>query len=408
MKGFKTMDDVNLRHKTVLLRVDLNSAVVDGKVELSDRLIEHAKTIKEVVKKKARVVVIAHQGRKGESDFTSLKEHAKLLNKFVKIKFVDDIIGKKAVDAIKSLKDGEAILLENVRFLNEEMQPGKNNKLVKTLSQYFDYYINDAFSVSHRDQASITGFPRVIPGLIGRVMEKEINGAEKIRFGKVLFVLGGVKPEEHIDLLNSRKDAEVLTCGLFGQACAIASGYNLGKQNAVLKKKKINLKDLKKLIGKIDLHVPTDFAVDSHGKREEIDLEDFPSKHEIFDIGERTVSRYARKIKKARTVLMKGPAGRYEDKKFMEGTKDLLNAMIESKGYTIVAGGNTLSAMKHLNISKDKVKHVSLSGGAFIEHIAGKKLPGLEALKKSFLRKKPRKEKGISQRSAKKRKEAQN
>ncbi len=393
MKHFRTLDDVKLRHKTVLLRVDLNSAIVDGKVELSDRLIEHAKTIKEVIKKKARVVVLAHQGRKGDGDFTSLREHAKLLNKFVKIKFVDDIIGKKAVEAIKSLKDGDAILLENVRFLKEEMQPGKNNRLVKTLSQYFDYYINDAFSVSHRDQASITGFPRVIPGLIGRVMEKEINGAEKIRFGKVLFVLGGVKPEEHIDLLNGRKDAEVLTCGLFGQACAIASGYNLGRQNDVLKKKKINAgKELRKLIGKIDLHVPTDFAVDNHGKREEIDLEDFPSKHEIFDIGERTVARYTRKIKKARTVLMKGPAGRYEDKKFMEGTKDLLNAMVESNGYTIIAGGNTLSAMKHLNISKDKVKHVSLSGGAFIEYIAGKKLPGLEALKKSFLRKKPRKE----------------
>ncbi len=373
----------------MLLRVDLNSAVLDGKVELSDRLIEHAKTIKEVAKKKARVVVIAHQGRKGDDDFTSLREHAKLLNKFVKIKFVDDIIGKKAVDAIQSLKDGEVVLLENVRFLKEELQPGKNNKLVKTLSKYFDYYINDAFSVSHRDQASINGFPKVVPGLIGRVMEEEINGAEKIRFGKVLFVLGGVKPEEHIDLLNSRKDAEVLTCGLFGQACAIASGYNLGKQNKVLKKRKIKAgKELQKLIGKIDLHVPTDFAVENNGKREEIDLEDFPSKHEIFDIGERTVAHYARKIKKARTVLMKGPAGRYEDKRFMEGTKDLLNAMVESKGYTIIAGGNTLSAMKHLNISKDKIKHVSLSGGAFIEYIAGKKLPGLEALKKSFLKRK--------------------
>ncbi len=383
MKHFRTLDDIDLRKNRVLLRVDLNSTIINGKIELSDRIIEHAKTIKEIVKKKAKVVVLAHQGRKGDDDFTSLRQHTKLLNKFVKIKFVDDIIGKKAINAIKSLGFGEALLLENVRFLKEEEDSNKNNKLVTLLSKHFDYYVNDAFSVCHRDQASITGFPRVLPGIIGRVMEREIIGAEKIRMRKMLLVLGGIKPEEHLDLLESRKNDEVLACGIFGQLCAIAYGYDLGRQNKVLKDKRVKIeKRLKKLIGKIDLHIPIDFAVDKHGKREEIDIEDFPSNYTIFDIGSRTINEYVKKIRNARVVLMKGPPGRYEDQRFVNGTRALLMAINKRKRYTVISGGNTLSAMKHLNISKDKISHVSLAGGAFIEYIAGKKLPGLEALKR--------------------------
>lgn len=374
------MDDVDLRHKSILLRVDLNSAIINGKVELSDRLVEHSKTIKELIKKKARVVVLAHQGRKGGDDFISLRQHAKLLNKYVGIGFVDDVYGSKAIDAINKLGYGQALLLENVRYLEEEEDSSKSNKFVNTLSRYFDYYVNDAFSVSHRDQASVTGFPKVLPGLIGRVMQAEIEGADKIRLEDVLFVLGGNKPEEHINLIRSKKNARILSCGMFGQACLIAKGRNLGRQNNVLEEKKIRVDNA--LIRRYNVDTPIDFAVDVNGIRREISLEELPSKYEMFDIGRKTVELYSSMIRKASVVLMKGPAGRYEDRRFIYGTKMLLDAIVNSNAYTIIAGGNTLSAMKYLNISKDKVSHVSLAGGAFIEYIAGRKLPGLEILKK--------------------------
>jgi len=148
-----TLDKLDLSGKKVLLRIDINSAVFKRKVVESDKIKAHSKTIKELVKKNARIVVLAHQGRPRERNFISLKQHAKILNKYVKIKFVDDVLGKKALNAIKKLKNKEVLLLENTRFLKEEFKPSTKNKFVKTfLDLEFDYYVNDAFSVSHRNQ----------------------------------------------------------------------------------------------------------------------------------------------------------------------------------------------------------------------------------------------------------------
>ena len=162
--NYKTLDDFDFKGKKVLLRSDLNSEIEKGKAIMSQRISESAKTIKELIKKKARVAVLAHQGRKGDPDFTELKQHAELLNKLVKIKFVPDVSGEKAVSAIKKLKDGEAILLDNVRSLNEEMKPDVSGLMVKTLAPLFDIYVNDAFSVSHRNQTSMVSFPEVFLG----------------------------------------------------------------------------------------------------------------------------------------------------------------------------------------------------------------------------------------------------
>src|SRR3989344_5526639 len=146
---FKTLDDFNWKGKRVLLRADLNSEVVRGKVILSDRIVESVKTIRELLRKGARVVVLAHQGTPGSADFISLKQHAKLLSEFVKIKFVNDILGNKAVEEIVGLKNGESLLLENVRMLKDEFSPYLKNDIVRILSPLFDVYINDAFSVCH-------------------------------------------------------------------------------------------------------------------------------------------------------------------------------------------------------------------------------------------------------------------
>ena len=399
---FKTISDFNFKGKRVLLRADLNSEISDGKVVLSDRITESAKTIRELQKKGAKIVVLAHQSRPGNKDFISLKQHAKLLNKFIKIKFVPDILGKKSIEAISNLKNSDAILLENIRFLKEEFSPSENNKMVKTLAPLFDIYINDAFSVSHRAQTSVISFPKILPSGIGRVMRREITALNKIlKMKNCLYILGGAKPEVNISLL--KKSSRSIVCGLFGQLCLISQGYNLGKQNEILKKYFKYLPTLKKLSS--HAITPIDFAVKINRKRKEIPIEQFPQPHEIFDIGEKTIQLFVGKIKKSKFILMKGTAGFCEEKQFYKGTFSLLKAIASSKAFSVIGGGHLTSALKKSGIcqesykrflstqrtktkkrkfseSKNKFSYVSLSGGAMEEYLAGKKLPGLEVLKK--------------------------
>ena len=377
--GYKTIDNFNLKGKRVLLRVDINSPVFNGKVFLSNRIKVAVRTIAELKKRKVRVVVIAHQGRLGDSDFTSLKQHANLISKFTKIKFVNDIMGEKAISEIKKLKNGEAILLENVRFLKEEFEPSKN-KLVVRFSKLFDFYINDAFSVCHRDQTSVTRFPKFIKALAGPNLIKEVEALKKIRIKRALFILGGSKAEENILLMEGK----VLTCGIFGQLCHIAKGFNFGSQNKFLKTKFSILPELKKKIDEIgkNIKMPLDFALKIKGMRVEIPLEKFPSNYEIYDVGERTVKIYEKEIKQAKFILMKGTAGYAEEKIFQKGTRKILKAIANSGAFSILAGGHLSEALSKLGISESKFNYVSLSGGALVAYLSGKKLPGLEALKK--------------------------
>ncbi|MEK6758038.1 MAG: phosphoglycerate kinase, partial [Nanoarchaeota archaeon] len=185
----KTLTNLNLSGKTVLLRSDLNSDVVNGKVLMSERIRQSVETIKELKRKNAKVVIIAHQGRPGKNDFVSLNQHSKFLNKFTKVKFVDDIIGKKAIAEIQNLKSGEALLLENLRFLKDENEfNGKNNQLIKKLVPLADIYVNDAFSVCHRKQTSIIGFPKYLKSYAGRLLEKEVETLKKIKLTTIFFI----------------------------------------------------------------------------------------------------------------------------------------------------------------------------------------------------------------------------
>src|SRR3989344_612948 len=237
----KTLSSFNFKGKIVLLRADLNSDVHKGRVIESERIEESAVTINELKRKKARIVVIAHQGQPGKSDFISLKQHAKLLSKYTKIKFIEDILGKKAQDEIKNLRNGEAILLENIRREADEFKPNKRDNKLLNLAKLCDVYVNDAFSVCHRAQASIVLFPRYLPSFAGRLLEKEASALKKIKLKSCLYILGGAKPEDNIKLLKENK---VLACGLFGQLCLIAKGKNLGAQNKYLKKQLILNKNI--------------------------------------------------------------------------------------------------------------------------------------------------------------------
>lgn len=372
MRGIK---DIDLKNKVVLLRSDLNSDVKKGKIILGERIKQASKTIKLLKKKKARVVVLAHQGRPGKNDFLNLSQHAKFLNKFVKIKFVNDLIGKKADKEINNLKPGQAILLDNVRKLKDEFEPGKNNGIVKFFKKNADVYVNDAFSVSHRKQTSMI-MGKHMSSYAGLLLENEIDALKKIKLSSCLYVLGGAKPEDNIKLLGKNK---VLSCGLFGQVCLINKGKKLGKQEKYLKKQKALIKISKDKLKKVK--TPTDFAVSVNGKRIEKSIDKFPCMCEIFDIGSDTINNYKKEIKKVKCIYMKGPAGDANDKRFLKGTRELLKAISKSKAYSIIGGGHLSDAIKKSGINKKKFNHVSLSGGALLSYIAGEKLPGLEVLK---------------------------
>src|SRR5271157_1359344 len=200
----ESISNINIKNKIILLREDLNSDVISGKVLMSERIKQSAKAIQFLKNKKAKVVVIAHQGRPGEKDFLpSLEQHAKLLNKFVKIKFIPEIISDGVEKAIRDLKPGEALLLNNIRSLNDEFSPGKNKFVIK-LSQWCDIYVNDAFSVSHRVQTSVVSFPKYMKSYAGPLLEKEVNALEKIRLRNCLYILAGAKPEDNIKLLKNK------------------------------------------------------------------------------------------------------------------------------------------------------------------------------------------------------------
>ncbi|PIN91273.1 phosphoglycerate kinase [Candidatus Pacearchaeota archaeon CG10_big_fil_rev_8_21_14_0_10_32_14] len=394
MKNIPTLSDINIKNKFVLLRSDLNSDIKDGKILPSERIKQSAITIKELKKKGAKVVIIAHQGRPDSSDFTSLYEHSKQLNKYIKVMYVNDLVGEEALGAIKNLMPGEALLLDNIRFNKDEMNPSsKKNSLVeffcKNKDFKFEYYINDAFSVCHREQTSITEFPKHIKSVIGRVMERELAALENLRLrdANCLFILGGAKPEDNIKLLKSKN--KIITGGIFGQVCTLAKGKNLGAQNKFLAKQ---IKDLPKIITKIkpqskSIQTPSDFAVKGkNDSRIELKLEEFPSQFEIYDIGKITIDQYVKEISKAKAVYMKGPLGYCEDEKFSTGTITILNEIAkrtkENKLFSLIGGGHLSNAFARANLNEKDFSHISLSGGALLSFIAGEKLPGLEVLKK--------------------------
>lgn len=372
---FKTLDDINVKGKTVLLRIDINTEISKGKARDSPRFKAHAETVKELKKKGAKIVVLAHQSRPGKSDFISLKQHSIILSKYVKIKFVEDVIGEKAFTEIKNLKNGNAILLENVRFLKSEFKGLFGNKMVRFFSKNVDFYVNDAFSLCHRNQASITLLPRKIPNAIGRVLENEINNLDKLKenLKDSVFILGGAKVEDLMYLMSHEK---ILTTGTLSLLCLIAKGYDLGKEEDILKNDFKHLKTIKKYL--VNTINPIDVAVNNNG-RKEISLSELPSDKVILDVGRDTIDLYKKEIVNAKAIFVKGVPGVYYEKGFDFGTKEILKAVGNAKGFSVVAGGSSSKAVEKFKVKG--INYVSLSGGALVYYLAGKKLKGLEVLK---------------------------
>ena len=392
---FLTLDDIDVTGKTVLFRADVNSVIIQGKVQMKERIIENAKTIRELSEKNAKVVILAHQGRAGGKDFITLEQHAHLLSKFVDLRYVDDIMGPAAQAAIKKLDSGEVLLLDNVRLLAEETldkTPLEHAQsiFVQRLAPLADLYINDAFSVAHRSHASVVGFPMVLEAGVGRLMESELSALERainhIERPSV-YILGGVKPEEVFDIidfaLDSGKVDYILTTGGIGNLFMVANGMIPMKVDKNLLESVARAKKIQERAG-TKIKYPWDLAIELNGKREEIPVDQVKPNQPIYDIGQKTIEKYSEIIKNARTVIMKGPVGYYEKEGFAEGTREIFKAISNSHAFSLLGGGHTSAAISEVGMDRSELTHahVSLAGGAFLRYLLGKPLPGVEVLKK--------------------------
>ena len=409
MVRYKTLDDFDVKEKVVLVRVDFNSEIDPNtkKVTSDVRIRAHAEsTLKELAEKGARTVVLAHQGRKGDPDFTPLKQHAEILQKILKcpVKYVDDVFGDKAKQAIQALKGGEILVLENVRSWDGETKSATpevaaKTELVQSLAPLADLFVNDAFAAAHRGHVSMVGFTAVLPSAAGRIMQRELeslsHALEKPE-KPCVYVMGGAKADDSLEIskyvLGNGIADYVLVGGVTSQLFLAAKGVDLGKGNmAFLEKKELlglvpGIKELmKKYGGKVQ--VPVDVALDVKGKRKEIDVSKLPTDYSIFDVGAKTVENYAKLLSRAKSIVVSGPMGVYENKEFNFGTRKVFEAIADSKAFSLAGGGNTIAAIEEYGLTK-KIGYISTAGGALIEFLMGKKLPGVVALESAVAKKK--------------------
>lgn len=409
MRKYLTLDDVKVKDKVVLVRVDFNSEIdpITKKVTSDVRIKAHAEsTIKELSEKGAKTVILAHQGRKGEPDYTPLKQHAEILSKILNcpVKYVDDVYGDKAKTAIKALKSGEILVLENVRSFDGETKNGTpeqhaKTELVQNLAPLADLFVNDAFAAAHRGHVSMVGFTAVLPSAAGRIMERELKSLSRSLEKPekpCVYVMGGAKADDSLEIskyvLSNGIADYVIVGGVTAQLFLAAKSVGLGKKNMdFLAKKELTglIPGIQALIKQYPSKVltPEDVALDVNGKRKEISIGKLPTEYSIFDIGAKTVENYAKIISKAKSIVVSGPMGVYENKEFNYGTKKVFEAIADSKAFSLAGGGNTIAAIQEYGLTK-KISYISTAGGALIEFLMGKKLPGVMALENAVKTKK--------------------
>jgi len=391
-----TMDSFNFSNKYVLVRIDINSPIdPDSKVILDDaRFREHAKTIRELIEDEARITLASHQGRPGDPDFTSLNGHADLLSSIlgVNVKFIDDVCGPAAREAIRKLNPSEVLLLENVRFQSEELLERKpelqaKTYLVSKLTPLFNYFILDAFATAHRSQPSIVGFPLTLTSCAGRVMEAEVEALRKIyegREGKI-FILGGSKVRDSVkiieNLLVNNVAEKILLTGLLALVFLYAKDVKLNDQVIETIKEKGLIGEVSKareLLRKYGEYIkmPIDGAVEVEGGRVEGDIESL--KGRIMDIGAKTINLYREEIRNAKIIIIRGPAGVIEKDEFRVGSEEIVREAIKSGAYIIFGGGHMRAVVDNITTSFNG--HMSTGGGALLTFLSGEPLPGLEAL----------------------------
>jgi len=388
--------DISVNGKRVIVRSDFNVPINNSKIDDDTRIKVIEPFVNKLIANKAKVILLSHLGRpKGKVvSELSLKPIFNYLEKKLngKIYFYQEKIDSKAVDASNKLKPGEVLLFENIRFFKEE--EGDEETFAKNLSRLGDIYINEAFSCSHRKQASIHKITRFIDSYGGPLLEKEIQSINLIIKNKkkpVTCIIGGSKVSTKINILSSlsKKADNLVIVGAMANNFLKFKGINVGKslieegsENIV---KNINTLAAK---NKCNIIVPVDWNTSSsvNGNPVYKSLKDMGSEDMILDIGKSTIDLISKTIDSSNTVFWNGPAGYYENKNFSTGTLFIANKIAEntkSKSLiSIVGGGDTVAAIKNAGL-ENVFTHLSTAGGAFLESLEGKELPGIKVLKKN-------------------------
>ncbi len=409
--NMQRIDDFNVAGKRVLLRVDINSPIdpKTKKIVNENRIQKSLPTINKLLNGGAKVAIIAHQGDTLDyQNLIPLAEHAEKLSKYTgkKVSYIDDVCGPAALQAFETTDYGEAIILGNLRYLTEEISTFENDVkltpeamqdtyLVRRLKGQFDLYVNEAFAAAHRNAPSMVAFQEFMPTCAGDLFVSELSNLDKISKSPdkpSVFVLGGAKISDafgmmHQVLENGTAD-KIITSGITGEIFLLADGIDIGetKKNFLAERNLLVFVDeAKRYLTKFSEKIvyPVDLAYQQDGKRCEIDVADLPKEHMYMDIGEKTIAIYDKIINEAKTIFVNGPAGVYEDDLFALGTKSLWQAIAASNGYSVIGGGDTVSAAAKF-IDLNDVNYVCTAGGAMVRYLSGKKLPLIKAMEKAY------------------------
>ena len=388
----KTVRDIDVEGKKVLVRCDFNvPQKEDGTITDNRRIVSALDTIKYLIKHNAKVILCSHLGRpKGEfkKEFSLApvaEELSKLLGKEVKL--AKDVIGPSAKELTDNMKEGDVVLLENVRFHREETD--NDPEFAKKLASFADIYVNDAFGTAHRAHASTAGVAAYLPAVSGFLIEKEINFmGDALENPKRPFmaILGGKKVSDKIGVIEAllEKVDTLLIGGAMAYTFFKSMGYGVGDSICELDKldlaqdimKKAKEKGVKLMLP-VDTKVGKEFKPDTESKV--VKYTEIPDGWEGFDIGPETIKMYVEELKSAKTVVWNGPLGLSEFEQFAAGTDTIAEALANSDAITIIGGGDSAAAIERMGLS-DEFSHISTGGGASLEFLEGKKLPGIECL----------------------------
>lgn len=387
----KTVKDIELQEKKVLVRCDFNVPMKDGQITDNTRIVAALPTIKYLLEKNCAVILCSHLGRpKGEfkPEF-SLKPVSEELSKLLGMPVImaDDVVGKDAIAKAENLKPGQIMLLENVRFHKEETD--NDPEFAKKLASMAEVYVSDAFGTVHRAHASTAGVAAYLPAVSGFLIEKELKFlGDAISNPERPFVaiLGGAKVSDKIAVIDSllEKVDTLIIGGAMAYTFFKAQGYEVGNSMCELDKLDLAREEMQKAKDKgvklmlpIDTRVGKEYKPDTESKT--VPYTQIPSDWEGFDIGEKTIEMFAEEIRNAKTVVWNGPLGLFEFEQFAKGTNEIAKVLAEIDATTIIGGGDSAAAIKKIGL-QDKMTHISTGGGASLEFLEGKALPGIECL----------------------------
>jgi len=388
---FPLIRDVDVQGRTVVMRVDYNLPLDErGKIADHTRISTTLKTLNYVLNNDGKLVLISHLGRPKDREshlrMDAVAERLKNLTGTV-VRKLDSCTGAEVEAAVRGMKKGEIIMLENIRFYPEETEKNAavREEFAKKLAGLGDIYVNEAFAASHRDHASITGIPKFIPGCAGLSFMREVRMIDKI-VGRpekpYVAIIGGAKGDKMlaIESLLPKVD-KILMGGVIGNTFLKARGFDIGDskydETLVEKAKEILLKGGNKIM------LPEDVVVENAGAPEHFPVAEVRKGMNILDIGSETVVHYKNALRQAKTVVWTGPLGMFEKKPYEKGTLYIASFIAGLDAKTLVGGGDSISAMKKLNMM-ERMTHISTGGGAFADYITKERFPGIEALRESF------------------------